>query len=642
MDCLQHVLAQLQQHTEAVWRWSYHNCFKSVRGISTQWPSAWLSAWSVGRLPLLQVDNGLMSAVDTGLWLRRRRGAVSQLVHIFWVALTYLLSELVIWGLSRVLSLGKVEFLSSIVSMALVFLCMGAAFLLWRPVEKIYQQWIKPSVDFINTHMGIGFPVPIIMLNEDDILDGRDIACILGNAVITNVISWILVFLMAYLSWSAYLQITSSGVKASDSRGSPQPLAATPPRIDIEWYPDVSRDEMTDDTDNKPSRPGTATPSIAATGDASQQGGQPTASQSLEQPDGKEPKSTLATVWPIGLAFICVFLIGAPVSAATHDNRILDAFVLWLLWISAVSAQRAFKASIKLRRHLRARNVMATLMNPVLLTTLTMVGYTRIKAEAGRGENLADILNGFSAGSPLYALWTAKVQGVVLPTNPRAWFGAGDAALSLLECGIFVWGFKLFECRRQLFSTAGTLTVMISVFAAAGNVFLSVLAGRAMGLDKPEALAFAARSVTLALAKPAIEAVGGNMVVNAALVVGNGIFGQLMYPFILDHLGVKTEVDSPLTPSINTKQKDIDQEKQAGAESPRTTNEWAAYDDPATIAAGIATGVNGAAMGVAYLYETRSRAAPYAALSMTVFGVVTVILTTVGPFKTLVIDLAGR
>jgi hypothetical protein len=38
------------------------------------------------------------------------------------------------------------------------------------------------KVDFINTHMGIGFPVPIIMLNEDDILDGRDIACILGNA----------------------------------------------------------------------------------------------------------------------------------------------------------------------------------------------------------------------------------------------------------------------------------------------------------------------------------------------------------------------------------------------------------------------------------------------------------------------------
>ena len=37
-------------------------------------------------------------------------------------------------------------------------------------------------MDFINSHMGIGFPVPIIMLNEDDILQGREIACILGNA----------------------------------------------------------------------------------------------------------------------------------------------------------------------------------------------------------------------------------------------------------------------------------------------------------------------------------------------------------------------------------------------------------------------------------------------------------------------------
>lgn len=38
------------------------------------------------------------------------------------------------------------------------------------------------EVDFINTHMGIGFPVPIVMLNENDILHGHDIARILGNA----------------------------------------------------------------------------------------------------------------------------------------------------------------------------------------------------------------------------------------------------------------------------------------------------------------------------------------------------------------------------------------------------------------------------------------------------------------------------
>lgn len=37
------------------------------------------------------------------------------------------------------------------------------------------------QVDFINVHLGLGFPIPLVMLNEGDILGGRDIACIIGN-----------------------------------------------------------------------------------------------------------------------------------------------------------------------------------------------------------------------------------------------------------------------------------------------------------------------------------------------------------------------------------------------------------------------------------------------------------------------------
>lgn len=51
-----------------------------------------------------------------------------------------------------------------------------------------------------------------------------------------------------------------------------------------------------------------------------------------------------------------------------------------------------------------------------------------------------------------------------------------------------------------------------------------------------------------------------------------------------------------------------------------------------TVAAGVAVGTNGAAMGVSHLYETGSQAAPYAVLSMTVFGVITVFIT-VDPFR---------
>lgn len=457
----------------------------------------------------------------------------------------------------------------------------------------------------------------------------------------TNIISWTSVFLLSYLLWSTYLRVTSPPTPATDGRGLPRPLTSTPPRIDITWYPDLNSNQATDETGAKSSRPGTSSPSLAATRRTSTHGPDSPASRSPGRPRRATWWTHFDTLWPVGLALACVFLIGAPVTAGAHDGRLLDAFVLWLLWISAVTGQRTFKKSCHLRRHSRVKTVLATLMNPVLITTLLMVGYTRVKSQAIHRESLGSVLGQFSAGSPLYALWTAKVQDVPTPRNPEGWFGAGDAALSVLECGIFVWGFKLFECRSQLFSIAGVLTIVISVVAAVGNVFLSVLAGSAMGLEKPEALAFAARCATLALAKPAIEAVGGNMVVNAALVVGNGILGQLLYPFTLDMLGVKTEKTPPGNTQSLLGSSDVENEKLDDSTNVSSDDAWVGQDDAVTIAAGIAIGINGAAMGVAYLYETRSRAAPYAALSMTVFGVMTVIFTTVGPFKALVISLAS-
>lgn len=124
----------------------YQSAVKPVRGMPGRWPSAWLSTWSIGRLPLLQHDRKHMESSASGVWRRRRQSATAQLAHMFRVALTYLFSELVIWGLSRVLAPVKIEFFSSIISMLLVFALITAAYFAWRPVEKAYQHHIKPQV----------------------------------------------------------------------------------------------------------------------------------------------------------------------------------------------------------------------------------------------------------------------------------------------------------------------------------------------------------------------------------------------------------------------------------------------------------------------------------------------------------------
>lgn len=346
--------------------------------------------------------------------------------------------------------------------------------------------------------------------------------------------------------------------------------------------------------------------------------------------------------WFIITPLAGTFVLGIPFAAVQKDHRPLDIFVMWFLWIGTVKCQRCLKAmaarSINQRKQV---TILTTLANPVLFTTLLMLAYTRVEAAIiGGQEALSSILHMFSSGTPLYALWTALVNSQTLPQNPSGWFGAGDVALSALECGIVIWGFKLFECRRQLVSLSGLCTVVLCIAAAAANVFLSVLLGKAAGLSPGEALAFAVRNTTLALSRPSMETIGGNTVVNAALVVCNGILGQLLYPFIIDkvtcsRLSFALDKTEAVPDGLNGDS--ASSETTVDSESGQALSE---RDDIMTVATGVTVGINGAAMGVSYLYENKSRSAPYAALAMTVYGVMTVVFTTVGPFKTLVESLA--
>jgi putative effector of murein hydrolase len=457
----------------------------------------------------------------------------------------------------------------------------------------------------------------------------------LRPTVITNLVSWTSVFFASLLVMMAAVRARDRLAPRVDEPVLPGPVTASPPHtspLDLAFGRTFATSGV-----EKVSETGTSTPIISQ---------RPSLDcVPLPRRNSPVPWSKFAAQYPIFLSFFCLLAIGAPVIAATGDSRFLDGCTLWLVWITSIRLQRLFKQSELCLDSPRLKNACATIMNPVLMTTLVMMAYTRAKIAAISGYNLARVLSDFSGGSPLYAIWTSSVTHTELPGNPDLYFGAGDAALSILEVGILIWGFKLYECRRQLCSIAGLSTIILSVAAAAGNVFLCVPCGHLIGLEGPEALAFAARSTTLALAKPAIETVGGNMVVNAALVVSNGILGQLLYPLAPGLLGVKREEEvSSATSSTKSSQGTGSSSQRALLGSDNGHGHKRAVgdnsDDPMIIAAGITIGINGAAMGVAYLYENRSRAAPYAALAMTVFGVMTVVFTTVEPFKMAVISQA--
>ncbi|RFU75732.1 hypothetical protein TARUN_6491 [Trichoderma arundinaceum] len=584
------------------------------------------------------------------IWRLRWNKAIAEGAGYLLMAAICLASELLIWGLSRVLASAGLEFFSTIVGMALVFALSTASWVAWKKTDAFYQRRLKTRVDFINAHLGAGFCVPMIMLDQHEMLNGSEIGRVIGSFIATNIISWVAVF---FLSVATIATVAKFASQSSSRKGSISSEKSIAPSSSDE---EASSADFEDDGQTQQTTCAQNGPSCPRASDVEKQtpNGGPLSEQTKSPYDDESSSwNFFARHCPILISLALAFVIGIPFAVTIHEERLFDGFILWFVWISSVRSQRAFKHSQICSFSIHLKRGLATMMNPVLLTTLLMTGYTRVKASVLGPGGLTKTLNTLSGGTPLYALWTSAISGTVIPSNPPGWFGAGDAAMSMLECGILIWGFKLSECRRQIFSVAGLLAIMLCTIAAAANVFLSVLASRAIGLHAPEALSFAARSTTLALAKPATEAIGGNSPVNAMLVVSNGILGQLLYPFVLDKLGVSKHENDETTTAAPTSRQVIADES-SSAQPPPSINSsipffpksWhhntSATDSPITIAAGIAIGINGAAMGVSYLYETRSRAAPYAALSMMVFGVMTVVFTTVEPLKSTLVGLASR
>lgn len=80
------------------------------------------------------------------LWKRRLNAVTSNVLEFGWVVVIYLMSELIIWGLSRALAPVNLEFFSSIFGMILTFCFMAFAYCCFSGVDDVYQRHIKSKV----------------------------------------------------------------------------------------------------------------------------------------------------------------------------------------------------------------------------------------------------------------------------------------------------------------------------------------------------------------------------------------------------------------------------------------------------------------------------------------------------------------
>ncbi|KAK7966689.1 Plastidal glycolate/glycerate translocator-like protein [Apiospora aurea] len=229
-------------------------------------------------------------------------------------------------------------------------------------------------------------------------------------------------------------------------------------------------------------------------------------------------------------------------------------------------------------------------LHPVLVSALfTVLGIWVIGLTIGR--DLDSTLREYKVGANYARVWNGSHQ---LP-------GAGDMFSTVLDASIIALALPMYQYRREL--KQHFLAIVIpNVVVSVASLFAYPWICFAIGITAERSLAFASRSLTLALAIPATANLGGDANTGAAVAIMSGIVGVLIGQRFLALLKIPE-------------------------------------DDYVT--RGVTLGANSSAMATALLLRTDPRAAALSSLAMSLFGAITVLFTSIPPIANAVRSLVG-
>lgn len=152
-------------------------------------------------------------------------------------------------------------------------------------------------------------------------------------------------------------------------------------------------------------------------------------------------------------------------------------------------------------------------LHPVLVSSLLSVLGLWITGLT-KAQPLSTTLHQFRTGTTYLALRGGQTR------RP----GAGDVFASVLDAGIAALALPMYRHRRSLRQHFAAVVVPNLALAAA-SLFAYPYVCFAIGIGPERSLAFTARSLTLALALPAVANLGGDANTVAALAIASGIVG---------------------------------------------------------------------------------------------------------------------
>lgn len=208
------------------------------------------------------------------------------------------------------------------------------------------------------------------------------------------------------------------------------------------------------------------------------------------------------------IAYTFLFLfIGLPIYYATGYAMVAHLTFNILAYFAALSLPPKWKQ----------------FLHPVLVSSaITILGIWIFGLI--RGDNLRDTLGIYKTGTNYLSLWHGT-KGLPLP-------GAGDIFSSVLDAAIVSLALPMYTYRGEL-KRHFIAIVIPNVAISIGSLFGYPALCYAIGISSQRSLAFAARSLTLALATPAVQNLGGDVSAVAALAIMSGILGVLIGPRML-------------------------------------------------------------------------------------------------------------
>lgn len=178
-----------------------------------------------------------------------------------------------------------------------------------------------------------------------------------------------------------------------------------------------------------------------------------------------------------------------------------------------------------------------TYLHPVLVSSaFTILGIWVLALI--RQNSLADGLHAYTTSTKYTQLWDND-QGLKPP-------GAGDMFGSVLDVSIVALALPMYRYRNEL--KARFMSIIVpNVIVSIGSLFAYPVFCYHIGISAPRGLAFASRSLTLALATPATNNLGGDPFTIAPLCIFSGIAGVIVGPIGLDLLRIPKGICSSLS-----------------------------------------------------------------------------------------------